>query len=153
VRGKFDNPRPPNGARLISPGMFVRIRMRMGEPRPALLVIDQAITSDQGLKYVYVVDAESRATYRRITTGWLEDDGLRVVLDGLKPDDRVVVGGLQQMRPNMEIKASLEPMPTMAPTDNGPAAEAPPPATKLATKPDEKPATKPDEKPTGSSRK
>ena len=83
VRGIFDNPRPPKGTRLISPGMYVRIRMRMGEPHPALLVIDRAITSDQGLKYVYVVDAENKATYRRITTGWLEDDGLRVITAGL----------------------------------------------------------------------
>ena len=48
VRGKFDNPRPPNGRRLMSPGMFVRIRLPIGQPYPALLVIDRAIGSDQG---------------------------------------------------------------------------------------------------------
>ena len=140
VRGIFDNPRPPKGTRLIAPGMYVRIRMRMGEPQPALLVIDRAITSDQGLKYVYVVDAENKATYRRITTGWLEDDGLRVITTGLAPDDLVVVGGLQQVRPNMVVKPASQPMPFLAPTDEHAAAEA------------SQPATKPAEKPPGSSR-
>jgi multidrug efflux system membrane fusion protein len=140
VRGIFDNPRPPEGTRLISPGMYVRIRMRMGEPHPALLVIDRAITSDQGLKYVYVVGAENKAIYRRITTGWLEDDGLRVITAGLAPDDLVVVGGLQQVRPNMAVKPAPQPMPSLAPTDERAAVEAP------------QPATKPTEKPTGSSR-
>jgi multidrug efflux system membrane fusion protein len=102
----------------------------MGEPRPALLVIDRAITSDQGLKYVYVVDAENKATYRRVTTGWLEDDGLRVITAGLKPDDLLVVGGLQQVKPNMEVKPVPQPMPSLAQRDEGAAAEAPPPAKK-----------------------
>jgi multidrug efflux system membrane fusion protein len=141
VRGIFDNPRPPKGTRLISPGMYVRIRMRMGEPRSALLVIDRAITSDQGLKYVYVVDAENnKATYRRVTTGWLEDDGLRVITAGLAPDDLVVVSGLQQVKPNMVVKPAPQPMPSLAPTHERAAADTPPPATKPA------------EKPTGSSR-
>jgi multidrug efflux system membrane fusion protein len=156
VRGIFANPRPPKGARLISPGMYVRIRLRMGEPRPALLVVDRAITSDQGLKYVYVVDAKNKATYRRITTGWLEDDGLRVITAGLKPDDLVVVSGLQQVRPNAEVKPALQPMLFSAPADEGAAVEAPPraatPAEKPAAKPAAKPAEKPAEKPTGSSR-
>ena len=131
IRGTFKNGKPDNGARLISPGMYVRIRMRMGEPQPALLIVDRAITSDQGLKYVYVVDAKNIARYRRITTGWLEDDGLRVITDGLKPDDLVVVGGLQQVKPNMEVK--------------------PVPADKAAT-PETLPAAKPAAKPTGASK-
>ena len=57
--------------------MFVRIRLPIGQPHPALLVIDRAIGSDQGLKYVYVVDAENKVQYRRVTTGALQEDGLR----------------------------------------------------------------------------
>ena len=45
---------------MLSPGMFVRVRLPIGQPHPAILVIDQAIGSDQGLKFVYVVDAENR---------------------------------------------------------------------------------------------
>ena len=84
VRGVFSNPLPPGGRRLLMPGMFVRIRLPIGQPHPALLVIDRAIGSDQGLKYVYVVDAQSKIQYRRVTTGSLESDGLRVITKGLK---------------------------------------------------------------------
>jgi len=114
VRGIFANPKPQSGVRLLSPGMFVRIRLPIGQPHPALLVIDRAIASDQGLKYVYVLDAENKLQYRRITTGPLQDDGLRVV-EGLKADDWVVIGALQQVRPRMEIRPDKVPMPSFAP--------------------------------------
>ena len=104
VRGVFPNPMPKGGHRLLSPGMFVRIRLPIGQPHPALLVIDRAVGSDQGLKYVYVLDAENKVQYRRVTTGALQDDGLRVIEQGLKPDDWVVVGGLQQVRPRMTVR-------------------------------------------------
>jgi membrane fusion protein, multidrug efflux system len=118
VRGVFPNPLPPGGVRVLSPGMFVRIRLPISQPHPALLVIDRAIASDQGLKYVYVLDADKKAQYRRITTGPLQDDGLRVV-EGLHADDWVVIGGLQQVRPRMQIRPDEEPMPSMAPQPDG----------------------------------
>ncbi len=104
VRGVFPNPLPKGGRRLLSPGMFVKIRLPIGQPHPALLVIDRAVGSDQGLKFVYVVDAENKAQYRRVTTGAPQDDGLRVIEQGLKPDDWVVFGGLQQVRPRMTVR-------------------------------------------------
>jgi multidrug efflux system membrane fusion protein len=111
-RGVFENRKSPKGARLLKPGMFVRIRLPMGDPHPALLVIDRAIGSDQGLKYVYVLDSEDRAQYRRVTTGALQGDGLRVV-EGLRPDDWVVVGALQQVRPRMQIRPDKVSMPVL----------------------------------------
>ena len=116
VRGVFPNPKLPGGVRLLSPGMFVRIRLPIGQRHPALLVIDRAIGSDQGLKYVYVVDGDNKVQYRRLTTGPLQDNGLRVVEKGLNPDDRVIVGGLQQVRPKMEIRPDEHPMPTLGPS-------------------------------------
>jgi membrane fusion protein, multidrug efflux system len=116
-RGVFPNSKSPKGIRLLKPGMFVRIRLPMGEPHPALLVIDRAIGSDQGLKYVYVLDADNKAQYRRVTTGALQEDGLRVV-DGLHPDDWVVVGNLQQVRPRMQIRPDKVTMPTLGPTSD-----------------------------------
>jgi multidrug efflux system membrane fusion protein len=113
VRGAFANPRPSNGRRLLSPGMFVRIRLPIGEPHQALLVIDRAIGSDQGLKFVYVVDAQHKVQYRRVTTGALQEDGLRVV-EGLTASDWVVIGGLQQVRPLMEVEPEERPMPTVS---------------------------------------
>jgi multidrug efflux system membrane fusion protein len=116
VRGVFPNPKPNGGDRLLSPGMFVRVRLPIGQPHPALLVIDRAIGFDQGLKFVYVVDAEHKIQYRRITTGPLEQDGLRVITEGLKPDDWVLVGGLQQVRPLMEIRPQQTTMPVLGPS-------------------------------------
>ena len=92
VRGIFPNPQPKGGRRLLSPGMFAKIRLPIGAPHRALLVRDRAIASDQGLKYVYVVDAENKVQSRRVTTGALEEDDLRVIEEGLKPDDWVVSG-------------------------------------------------------------
>jgi multidrug efflux system membrane fusion protein len=114
VRGVFANPLPKNGARLLSPGMFVRIRLPIGQPHHALLVIDRAIGSDQGLKYVYVIDADNKAQYRRVTTGPLQPDGLRVIEEGLKPDEWVVVGALQQVRPRQVVRPDQVDMPTLA---------------------------------------
>ena len=100
--------------RLFSPGMFVRVRLPIGAPHKALLIIDRAIQSDQGLKYVYILDAENKVQTRSIKGGALQEDGLRVVEGEIKPDDWVVVGGLQQARPQMEIKPDQRPMPSLA---------------------------------------
>lgn len=112
VRAKFDNPKPATGIRMFSPGMFVRVRLPIGQPHPATLVIDRAVGSDQGLKFVYVVDAENKVQYRRISTGALQEDGLRVIAGDLKPNEWVVVGALQQVRPRMQVKTEQMPMPS-----------------------------------------
>jgi multidrug efflux system membrane fusion protein len=123
MRGVFANPELPGEVRLLSPGMFVRVRLPIGPPHPVLLVIDRAIGSDQGMKYVYVVDAENKVQYRRVTTGPLQDDGLRVIEQGLEPGDRVVVGGLQQVQPRMEVRPDETPMPALGPSPDGDAAQ------------------------------
>jgi len=130
VRGVFPNPKSKGGRRLLSPGRFVRIRLPIGAPHRALLVIDRAIASDQGRKYVYVLDAKNRVQSRRITTGALQNDGLRVIEDGLKPgeglkpDDWILSGGILQVRPGREIRPERVPMPTLG----QPAASDPAPA-------------------------
>jgi multidrug efflux system membrane fusion protein len=113
VRGVFTNAKPENGRRLLVPGMFIRIHLPIGQEHPALLVADRAIGSDQGLKFVYVVDKDNKVQYRRVTTGALQDDGLRVV-EGLHSDDWIVVGALPQLRPRMQIEPEETAMPTIA---------------------------------------
>jgi len=132
VRGLFANPKSEKGIRLLRPGKFVRIRLPIGEPHRARLVIDRALGSDQGLKFVYVLDKDNKVQYRRLTTGPLQDDGLRVIEDGLEPDDWVVVGGLQQVRPRLEVQPDKIAMPTLGknvrPTNDRP--QPPPPGEK-----------------------
>jgi multidrug efflux system membrane fusion protein len=115
-RGIFPNPKPLEGTRLLAPGMFVRIRLPIGQAHSALVVIDRAIGSDQGLKFVYVVDKDNKVQYRRVQTGPLQEDGQRVIEEGLTSEDRIVVGGLPQIRPRMQIKVDEIAMPTL----NGP---------------------------------
>jgi len=130
VRGIFPNPKPEGGTRLLSPGMFVKIRLPIGDPHSAILVIDRAISSDQGIKFVYVVDKENKVQYRRVTTTALQDDGLRVVTEGLKPDEWIVVSGLQQVRPRMTIRPEQGPMPSLGRDAGGDAAATEPAPTR-----------------------
>ncbi len=112
VRGIFKNPVGSRGRRLLAPGMFVRIHLPIGQPHQALLIADRAIGSDQGLKFVYVVDKDNKVRYRRVSMGSLQEDGLRVV-EGVEVDDRVVVGALPQIRPNMPVDPEDVEMPTI----------------------------------------
>jgi multidrug efflux system membrane fusion protein len=131
VRGVFANPQPKNGVRLLSPGMYVRIRLPIGKPQKALLVIDRVIQSDQGQKYVYVVDDKGIAQRRTITTGALQENGLRVVTKGLAKDDWVITGTLQQVQPGMQVQGDKQKeMPSFGPKVAPPATNGKQPADK-----------------------
>ncbi len=104
VRAVFDN---ADG--LLMPGQFVRLRMGQPKPAPALLVSERAIGTDQNKKYVMVVDGENKATYRDVSLGPTAD-GLRVVTAGLKPGERIVVNGLQRVRPGVQVQPEVVPM-------------------------------------------
>jgi RND family efflux transporter MFP subunit len=101
VRGVFRNRNHS-----LSPGLFVRVRLPVGEPYKALLVSEEALGTDQGQKFVYVVDDDNRAQYRRVQVGKLQN-GLRVILEGLQDGERVVVNGLQRVRPGAIVQAKM----------------------------------------------
>jgi len=148
TRGLFDNTKPANGVRLLMPGMFVRIRLPIGQAHDAILVVDSAITSDQGLKNVYVFDPKTKKVeYRRVQTGPLQPDGLRVIQNGLTKNELVVVGGLQQVKPRIEIKPDQQPMPTPGASEPAEGSAAP-----SSTTPS-KPATADSSKPSDSGSK
>ena len=119
IRGVFENPGNEIGKRLLQPGMFVRVRLPLGKPHPALLVNEKAIVTDQGNKCLLIVDSKNIVEYRRVTLGSLEDDGLRVIDSGLKAGERVIVTGLQMVRPRMEVKVEEKPMPVLPPGERG----------------------------------
>jgi multidrug efflux system membrane fusion protein len=133
VRAVFPNPLPPGGRRLLTPGMFVRIRVPIGSPQSAQLIIDRAIGSDQGLRFVYVVDPDNKVRYQRVQTGPLQPDGLRVITNGLAADDWVAIGALQQIRPQIQVVPDRQPMPTLAPAEEIPTnkPQPPPPGEKV----------------------
>jgi len=97
LRAVVDN---PDG--FISPGMFGQLRLYASEPFDALLVPDQAIVTDQARQVVYVVNAEGVIGQKVVTPGQLMN-GLRVVREGLSPQDRVVISGVQRARPGRKV--------------------------------------------------
>lgn len=101
VRASFEN---ADGA--LVPGLYARVKVGGGDAHPALLIDDAAVGTDQAKKFVLVVDANSKVQYREVQLGGLSD-GLRVVTAGLKPGERIVVNGLQRVRPNDPVKAKV----------------------------------------------
>jgi RND family efflux transporter MFP subunit len=105
VRGVF-----PNKDEALTPGFFARVRVPIGQAHLALLVTDRAIDSDQGQKVVYVVSERNEVAARPVRLGALHH-GLREITDGLKPGERVIVNGLQQVRPGVTVEPMLLEMP------------------------------------------
>ncbi|WBL77062.1 efflux RND transporter periplasmic adaptor subunit [Bradyrhizobium xenonodulans] len=92
----------PNDKRVLVPGYFVRIRVPFTQEKDALLVPDTALGSDQGGRYLLVVNGDNTVEQRKVQIG-PADNGLRVIESGLKPDDRVVIAGLLRVIPGQKI--------------------------------------------------
>jgi RND family efflux transporter MFP subunit len=99
-----------NADHALSPGMFVRMRAPIGEPYRATLVSEEALGTDQGQKYLYVVNEKNHVEYRHVKVGSVHD-GLRVISEGLTPSEKVIVSGLQRARPGGEVTPKVVPMP------------------------------------------
>jgi len=109
-----------NKDRGMAPGLFARVQIGGGNAKTALLITDRAVGTDQSRKFVFVVDKDGKAEYRAVTLGPVVD-GLRVVRSGLKPGEKIVVNGLQRVRPGAPITAQTVPMvaSTSAPARDG----------------------------------
>ena len=107
VRGTFDN-----SNRVFKPGLFARVRIPVSDSYEALLVSEAAIGTDQGQKFVLVVDGQGVVERRFVKAGPLQDDGLRVIAEGMKAGEWVVVNGLQRARPGKPVTPLRAPMPS-----------------------------------------
>jgi RND family efflux transporter MFP subunit len=96
-----------NSSRVLLPGYFVRVRIPGPQPQQSLLVPDTALGSDQGGRYVLVVKADNVVEQRKVEIGANVGD-LRVIENGLKPDDRVVVGGALRAVAGQKVDPQLE---------------------------------------------
>ena len=101
VRAVFDN---ADGG--LMPGQFARLRMGQGKSESALTINERAIGTDQSKKFVMVVNADNKAEYREVTLG-PSVDGMRVVTTGLKAGERIVVNGLQRVRPGALVAPQI----------------------------------------------
>lgn len=104
VRAVFDN---PDG--VLLPGLYARIRLGGTAEHDALLVDERAVSTDQDKRFVLVLDDSNHAQYREVRVGAMQD-GLRVVESGLKAGERIVVNGLQRVRPGALIAPTEVPM-------------------------------------------
>ena len=103
----------PNKSLVFAPGLFARVRLVGGEPRPVTLIQDQSIGTDQDRKFVLVLKDDNTVEYRPITLGRLVD-GLRAVESGVKPGERIVINGMMRVRPGMKVVAQTTAMNTVA---------------------------------------
>jgi RND family efflux transporter MFP subunit len=114
VRAKFPNPyKLPKEPPILVPGMFVRLRIPLDVPQRSVLVSERAIGTDQGQKFVYVIDDANKAVYRPVKLG-LIFDGLQSIEEGLSAGERVVVSGIQKVRPGAEVQPEQVDMQTLA---------------------------------------
>jgi RND family efflux transporter MFP subunit len=108
IRGEFDNAK-----RVYKPGLFARVRIPISEPYQGLLVSETAIGTDQSQKFVLVVSDQGVVEKRFVKTGPLQDDGLRVIGEGLKSGEWIVVNGLQRARPGKPVAPQRGDMPLL----------------------------------------
>jgi RND family efflux transporter MFP subunit len=134
MRGVFANPRTASGAHLLSPGLFARVRLPVGQPHRAYLVSDRALGTDQGKKFLYIVrdktDAETGRPQQVVERRYVHlgrlHGGLREIREALNDralpagervaaNERVVVSGLQRLRQGIVVKPKEVKMPAQGP--------------------------------------
>jgi RND family efflux transporter MFP subunit len=96
----------PNEDRALVPGLFARVRVPISAPQSTLLISERAIGTDQSQKFVLTVGADNTVAYRTVQLGGTID-GKRVVRDGIRAGDRIIVNGLQHVRPGMQVSADV----------------------------------------------
>ena len=112
IRGRALFANPNN---IFTPGMFARVRVPGSPSYEALLVPDAAIGTEQARKFVLAVNADNTVVPKYVTLGQTTTDNLRVIKNGLSPDDRVIVNGLLRARPGQKVTPQDEGKPGAAP--------------------------------------
>jgi RND family efflux transporter MFP subunit len=92
----------PNPDGRLTPGLFARVQIPLSPRHPALLISESAVGTDQGQRFVLVVDKEDKVQYRKVALG-ATIDGKRIVSDGIAPEDKVIIDGIARVRPGMKV--------------------------------------------------
>ena len=119
LRAVFSNPKGASGVPILVPGMFVRLRIPIDVRKKALLVSERALGVDQGGRYLLVVNDKDVVEQRTVKVG-ADVNGMRVIEDGLKADEWIVVSGLQRARPGAKVTPVKEGVPSPAATPTKP---------------------------------
>lgn len=102
IRGIFQNEEG-----VLRGGMFVRARVPVSEPYDAVLIPETAIGTDQNFKFAYVIDASNKPIRRNLKLGAAQGT-LRIVREGIAVGERVVIRGIQRVRPDVEVDVQME---------------------------------------------
>jgi len=119
----------PNPTRVLRPGQFARVRAVVDRVPNAVLVPQLAVQEQQGDKIVYVVESGDKVAFRPVSLGDRVDD-FYIVSKGLKAGERVIVEGVQKVRPGMQVRPEAK-----SPADSAPATAPPPSPTPPAAPP------------------
>lgn len=103
----------PNPAGELTPGLFARVQLLGEGPYQALVVPDQAVATDQAQRIVYVVGPDDTVVARPVTLGRTLG-GLRIIREGLKPEERIVISGIQRVRPGIKVSPEAGQIPEPA---------------------------------------
>jgi membrane fusion protein, multidrug efflux system len=100
----------PNSKRILDDGLRARVRVPVSDPYKSLMITERAVGTDQRLKFVYVVNDQDVVERRDVKLSRLVD-GMQVVQEGLKPEDWVIVNGIQRVRDGIKVQPHRVPMP------------------------------------------
>lgn len=103
-----------NNQGTLIPGLFVRVRIGILSNDKQNLITERAIGTDQNKKFVYIIDNENKVIYREIILGPIVDGGLRIARKGLNKGEKIVVNGLQRVRPGMVVSPKIVVMDTLS---------------------------------------
>jgi RND family efflux transporter MFP subunit len=103
----------PNPTRILDAGMRARVRIPVSDPHKSLMVTERAVGNDQGRKFLYVVNDQNVVERREVKLDRVVD-GLQIIGGGLKPDDWVIVNGIQRVRDGLKVDPKRGPMPGAA---------------------------------------
>jgi multidrug efflux system membrane fusion protein len=120
VRAVFDN-----ADNVLVPGLFIHIKLGGADETDQFLITDRAVGTDQSKKFVLVVGDDNKTEHREVKLGSITDDGLRVVQEGLKAGDKIIVSGMQRvMMPGQPVAPEVVPMDAKEAPPKGPDAGA-----------------------------
>lgn len=92
-----------NKDRLLEPGMFGKARLLGSAEHEAIMIPDHIIGTNQSIRFVYVLGSDNVVTSKNVTLGPLHSNGLRIVREGISPDDRVITNNIQKIRPGIAV--------------------------------------------------
>lgn len=113
----------------FTPGLFARVQLLGSSEYSAILIDDRAVNTDQNQKYVLLLGANNTVEYRRVKLGRLID-GLRIVREGLKAGDVIIVNGAQRVHPGVTVTPQKAVMGADEGAPTAPGADAPPAKSK-----------------------